>query len=165
MTPHTRLRGFTLLEVMAATVVLSIIVVVVFPVVAIMISAHAQSVSDRAGIERAAFASDRVVRLIREISIDVAGDAELTTILSDELILADGSGVRLDGTDLVLLDTSGTAHVLCEDVSAFGLTYLGADGQTATVVPGEIWRVGVAITADSVELRTAGFIRERIGGA
>ncbi len=165
MTSRAHDRGFTLLEVMAAVVVLSIIVVVVFPVVQTLLSSHAAGVSERRGIDRASYAIDRVVREIREIGIDDAGAAELTTMNTDELIESTGAGVRLDGTDLVLVDTSGDAHLLCEDVTEFTLAYIAADGETVTADLSEVWTVRVTLAAGAVELRSVAFIRERVGGA
>ncbi|MEQ8850283.1 MAG: prepilin-type N-terminal cleavage/methylation domain-containing protein [Phycisphaerales bacterium] len=165
MNRHGPQRGFTLLEVMAAVVVLSIIVVVVFPVVQTLLSSHAAGVSERRAIDRVSYAIDRVVREIREIGIDDAGSAELAVMDADELIEAGGAGVRLVGTDLRLVDSSGDEHPLCENVTAFTLDYVAADGLTTASGVADVWTIRITLVADGVELRSVAFIRERVGGA
>ncbi len=164
MSGHRPTRGFTLLEIMAAVVVLSIITVVVFPVMQTLLASHTESVSSRQDYERATFAIDRVMREIREIGIDDSGNAELTTMDSDELIEASGAGIRLSGSDLMLVDTSSVEHPLCSGVDAFTLAYIGRDGTTTTADLAEVWTVRITLTVGDAEFGTIAFIRERIGG-
>lgn len=156
--------AFTLLEVVAAVVVLSIITVVVMPVVQVTLQHYAAGVSERAAAERAAFAIDRCVRVLREVPVDDSGLAGLATMESDTVILSDGSGLELDGDTLLLRAAGGEGHPLCTGVSAFSLVYLAADGTTATTDPALIERVNVTLAADGVEMGAAAYLRGRIGG-
>lgn len=164
MTTRHAHRGFTLLEMVAAILVVSIISAVVLPVVLTSTQHYAEAVSEREAVDASAFAIDRAVRFVREIPVDDAGEAEIATIGGSSLVLDDGSGVELSGTDLVLRDTSGTAHVLCDDVDTFTLTYLSEDGVTATADRAAVWTVAIRLETRGVDLRSEAFIRERIGG-
>lgn len=156
--------GFTLLEVVASIMVLAIISVVVMPVVHATLGHYAASVSERAAAERAAFAADRCVRFIREITVDDAGVAGIATAGEEALLVADGSGLELSGQTLLLRTAGGDGHPLCTGVDGFALEYLAADGVTPTADAELIHRVNVTIVVGAVELRAAAFLRGRIGG-
>jgi len=156
--------AFTLLEMVAAMLVVSIIIAVVLPVVVTSTQHYTEAVVERAAVDEAGFAVDRAVRFVREIPVDDDGEAEITTFESGRVILDDGSGLELSSGDLLLRDSTGTPHVLCGDVDAFALAYLQDDGATPTTDRAAVWTVTIEIETRGVELSSNAFIRERVGG-
>lgn len=159
--PRPRTRAFTLLEMMVAVMVLAIIAAVVSPVISTTSDIYIQAMSVRSKSERVGFALERGVRLVREIPVAADGmSIAIRTAAADSLILEDNSGIQLDGSDLVMIDTTGRKSALCRNVTTFTLTYLASDGVTATTAtPGLTRRVNITLKADGFTLSSAAFVR------
>ena len=156
-------RGFTLLELMATMLVVSIIIVVVMPVITTAVSRYGEAAAVRRTTERVSYATDRVVRLLREIPIDANGRADIDSLTGTGVTLNDASGVRLSSGALLLAEPGGDENTLCDDITTFEIQGYAADGVTTTNDLSEIWSIRVRIVSDEVELRTLAFLRGRIG--
>lgn len=158
-------RGLTLLELIAAITVMSVIAVSVFPVIASAADAYASATRTREDTERIAFAMDRCIRLLREATgSDPVGSLDLTTATVDRVVFADGRGVGLSGTDLVYIESGQPDAPLCRDVTTFRIDYYGNDGVTSTIaIPGDTQRFVITLTTEGITLTGSAFARSRIG--
>lgn len=127
-------NGFTLLELLAAVVVMAIISVVLTPVMLAASDSYIVARQVRSDTERLAFALDRITRIVRQAPI---GESEsgvgVASASATQLVFTDGTGIQLTGDTLELLDTSGAAVPLCRGVEALTIAYTGADGLTSTL--------------------------------
>ena len=162
----TRRRAMTLLEMVASITVLSIIAVAVLPVLASSADAYASAAQTRRDTERIAFAAERCLRLLREAQAGAAaGELDVSVAQPDHVQFTDGRGIRLVGTDLVLIDPGDPDAPICRDVDTFTIRYLGADGVTDTAgTPNATQRFVVTIETGGLELSIAVFPRARIAG-
>ena len=160
-----RARGLTLLELIAAITVMSVVAVSVFPVIASAADGYASASQTRQETERIAFAMDRCIRLLREATgSDPVGSLELTTATADRIVFADGRGIALSGTDLVYIESGQADAPLCREVSAFQIDYIGNDGVTDTIsAPAETQRFIVTLSTGGQTLTGSAFARARIG--
>lgn len=155
--------AFTLVEVMVSVVVLGVIAAVTLPVVSGVTNSYAAAADVREKTERVAFAMDRCLRLLRECPAGADASAvSITSASPSAVVLGDGRGLQLSGTDLLLLSGSSTSP-LCRNVTAFVITYRGTDGTTSTQgTPGSTHCFDVSITADGVTLSGSAFPRARM---
>ena len=162
---HRRRAGLTLLELIASITIMSVIAVSVFPVIASSADAYASATQTRTRTERVAFALDRCIRLLREASgSDPVGSLDITTAAADRVVFADGRGIALSAGSLVYLESGQPDAPLCRDVSAFQISFIGADGVTDTIAtPEDTQRFNISITADGLTLTGSAFARARIG--
>lgn len=161
--PYRQPGGFTLLELVLAMIVMSVVAVIVMPVTVSATESFAQARSLREISESTLYALDRVVRLIREAPGGEATALDLIAADQDEIVFADGRGVRLTGTDLLLV--SGDAEFpLLRGVSSFELVYLESDGLTAAGEPANAQRVQIRLSAQGMDLATVVFPRALVGG-
>lgn len=161
--PARRRPAFTLVELVAAMTVLAVVAAVLAPVMSAAGDAYASAVSLRRGTERAAFAMERAVQVLREAPAGVAaGTLGVSSASTSMVLFTDNRGLELEAGVLYLLDPAGRA-VLCRGVTAFELTYLAADGQTSVIAtPAQTQRFHVRLSASGVELRAAVFARARM---
>jgi prepilin-type N-terminal cleavage/methylation domain-containing protein len=161
----TSRHAFTLVEVLAAVVVLGIIGAVVLPTVFTASTRIASAESDRRSVEQVAFAMDRVVRTLREIPLDANRAFVLPAAGATEITLDDGRRLWLDGTTLRYRDADGNEAPLCTAVDAFTLSFLAADGVTDALAsdPADTWSVHVRLEAQGVTLAAVAFPRVRAG--
>lgn len=164
-------RAFTLIELIAAIVVFSLVSMVFAGIMLESAEAYASASEARERGERASLAMDRIVRLIREIPENEAapGTPDITDASATALELGNGAAVRLSGSTLILIVPDAPAPaVLCTEVSAFELTYLGADGMELALGAGDttadIHRINVRLACGQIELRTSAFLRVALGG-
>lgn len=159
-------RGMTILEVTVSVMVLSIIAAVLAPIANAAADSYAAASAARNATERAAFAIDRVVRIIRE-SPEGANpfEAGITIAQSDLVGFIDGSRIELVGSDLQITSAGGAVNSpLCREVDDFQVTYLGADGITDTSATPELTtRCFITISTGGMELRSTVFIRVTMG--
>jgi type II secretory pathway pseudopilin PulG len=159
---RSRRRAFTLLEATVSIVILAVIAGACLPVINAMADNALAAQRTRDSAEGAAFAMERAIRLIR----DCPGGPASTGIAiasPSQLQFTDGRGLRLDATDLLLRDASGTEAVLARDVGVFELGYLAADGVTDTqAAPTQTDRITLRIVVGDLELRCAAFPRVRM---
>lgn len=147
-------RAFTLIELLAAITVMSIISVTLMPVISSATESYIVSRQIRSSTERAGFALDRITRIARQAPIG-AGDSGvgIQTAGVDSVEFTDGTGVRLLGTTLEMLVPGRNPVPLCFDVSSFAIQYLADDGLTNTSLsPTLTHRLVFTIATENVEL-------------
>ncbi len=153
----------TLLELVAAMTVISVVAAVLLPVINGAADGYASAVSTRRAVEAVAFATDRAVRLLRETPEGATpGTVGIASSSADAVRFTDGRGLRRVGDTLEVLDETGAAAVLCRGVSAFEIGYFGDNGTTPTMgTPTATQRYTVRLAASGAELRAVAFIRVR----
>ncbi len=157
-------RGLTLIEMIATITVLAIVAASVLPVVESAGAHYVESVTTRRVADRAAFAMDRVSRVLRETP-GVPGSAGLAidSIAADAIVLTNGTAIRLVGDELVLT-IDGRSGVVCGGVEAIEFVATGADGVASTLEsPAETRRLGIGMRVNGLTVRTAIFPRAALG--
>jgi len=158
-------HGFTILELLAAIVVMSIISVTLMPVMSAASESYTVSRQARSSTERAGFAIDRILRIIREapIGTDNSG-VGITTSTSSSVEFTDGSGLQLTGTTLEMLVPGSSPVPLCFDMESFEIQYLAEDGITSSAIaPSTTHRFAIILTTDNVTMSAVAFPRVWIG--
>ena len=153
-------RGITLLEMICAITVLSVIAVTVLPVINGAAENQYSAISMRRQAESAGFAMDRVVRVLRDVPLAAgAKKANITAGSATGITLSDGRAFSLSGTDLYYNDGTTNA-VLCRNVTTFAITYLGDDGVTSTLSDlMNTHRFNVQIVVGDIDLRGSAYAR------
>lgn len=171
MTPRIR-HAFTLIETIAVIVVVGVLAGVIVPVVAQSTTTFADMSEQRDRTEATSLALERIVRAFREAPDKTAsaGVPDINTATSSRLKFTDGTEVRLSGTTLWFNEPGQTESPLCQNVSAFELTYLGADGLSLNISVSANWdlvqRINVRLACTGgAELRTSVFLRCTLGGS
>lgn len=169
-TPHhqpikTKPSGFSLLELIVAVTVMSIIAVVIMPIITTSTDAYAAARDTRAGTDRVVYALERTARVVRQtpFAADESG-LDLQTVSPTQYILTDGSGFRLNGTDLELLKPGGDAFILCTDIQKLAIAYFDQAGMPIT--PADltlIHRVNLQIYTGTIMLDMYALPRSWIG--
>lgn len=157
--------AFTLLEMIAAVVVMSIIASVVMPLIVSSTDAYSVTKQARGESERALYALERLQRLVRETPW-MSDDSGIgfTAADSGSLTLESGVRVRLDTDRLVIRDAAGAEHDLCTGVTTFVIRCYDASGdEMAVIMPNEIHRVGIELACGSTTLSTYAMPRAWIG--
>ncbi len=157
--------GFTLLELLASIVVMSVISATIMPVIASASDSYVVARQVRSTTEQAAFALDRVTRITRQAPIG-ANDTGLAVVSASvrAIEFSDGTGVQLLGTTLEMLVPGDTPVPLCFEVESFSIEYLADDGVTSTLGTPELTqRFVFTIVVDGVTLKTLVFPRVWIG--
>lgn len=158
----SRLRGFTLIELMASTVIVGILAGVVAPIILQLSTAHGLSSEQRQAAQAVGAATERVVRMIREAPALTVGShsPDITTAAPSLLQFGSGHRVELIGSTLWLTVPGESASPLLQNVSLFNLTYLGDDGVTDTSLSLLVTqRINIRLAAGGFEIDTAAFIR------
>jgi prepilin-type N-terminal cleavage/methylation domain-containing protein len=169
--------AFTLVEMIAAIVVMSVVAAVVLPTVSAASDQMAAANAERLAAEEAAFAADRVARELREIPLNTATAAlALTDAQADRIVWSNPrgvpagefvSGIDLDTGAIVLLDGAGNARVLIDEVTAFEIRYVDESGVQVTDAATRAQRTHhfeVRLVARGVEYRVTAFPRVLVGG-
>lgn len=161
-----RRRGLTLVEMIATITVLGVVGATVLPVIEASGAHFAESASLRRAADRVSFAMDRISRVLREIpAAEQGGGLAIEAITASEIVLTNGTRIRLDG-DRLLLEIDGRVGTVCDHVSEFEIIATGADGVTSTAAsPQETRRIGIGIVAEGFSVRSAVFPRACMGGA
>ena len=158
-------RAMTLVEMVAAIVVLSIVGAMVLPIMSGATDAYAESVAVRRASERAGYAMERSIRLLRDAPAGAGtGEVGVASASVDSVTFTDGRGLVLRGDTLMLSTPSGESP-LAAGVRGFSLGYIGADGVTSVIAsPRQTQRFTIAINVDGLELRSAAMPRIRMVG-
>jgi prepilin-type N-terminal cleavage/methylation domain-containing protein len=153
-------RGISLLEMICAITVLSVIAVTVLPILSSAADNQYSAVALRRQAEAAGFAMDRITRVLRDVPLAAgAKKADITAGSATGITLADGRAFSLSGTDLYYNDGTTNA-VLCRNVTTFALTYLGDDGVTSTLADlKSTRRFNVQIVVGDIDLRGSAYAR------
>ncbi len=158
-------HGFTLLELLASIIVMSIISVTLMPVIGAASESFAVARQVRSSTERAGFALDRVTRVIRQAPIGANNTGVgVSSATASSLTFSDGTGFQLIGTTLEMLVVGNDPVPLCLDVDEFQVVYIGDDGVSNTVnTPTTTHRFMVRVETDGIELTTVVHPRVWIG--
>ncbi len=158
-------RGFSLLEMIIAMTVMSVIAAVIMPVIVSSTDAYAVARDTRADTDRVLYALERSARLVREapFAADESGLA-VQVGSATRFILTDGSGLRLSGDQLELLKPGGQSSVLCSGIDRVQFTYYDSSGAPMTIVnPSQIHRVCMRIQSGAVDMEMYAMPRSWIG--
>lgn len=155
-------RAFTLVELVATMVVVSVLAAASAPLILRAADAYADASSQRESAERLGLAMDRAVRMLREAP-GVPADPDAVDIAAAEaqrVELGDGASLELVGSTLRLTTSDGQTAPLARNVASFNLEYLGDDGETDTSdEPQSTRRINITIGVDGMELRASVFLR------
>lgn len=160
-----RSRGLTLLEAVLSIVITAIIAATIAPVIGASTESYATATISRRYSDQAAYAMERIVRLLREMPLDEEDDQRLgvSSAGPGRLLLSDGRGLELNGDSLFLIEADGLMGLLCESVSAFEIEFLNADGTASVAADSELAHVAhVRLVAHGFELRTRAFPRVKL---
>jgi prepilin-type N-terminal cleavage/methylation domain-containing protein len=169
--PDRQRRGFTLVELIATIVILSVLGSVASSFLLTAINAYTSS-SIRAQLHgEASVAMERMVREFRKIpkNTSASGNAPLVNTVTSNSITWNGtSTLSMSGTQLMFADAGATARALLNDVTSFSVqAYDESNSALATSLSGSacdsIRRIQVTITMQrygvTETLRTRTFIR------
>jgi len=156
--------AFTLVEMMVSIVVMAMVGVVTLPITMSATDAFVESSKARRTAEDAAFALERIVRLLRDIPAGATrAELGITAATGDSIRFFDGRGIELAGTDLLERMVDGSSGVLCANVREFALTLRMDDATTsAAATPAAAQRIEVSLTVNEFRLDTVVLPRIRI---
>ncbi|MEM7627988.1 MAG: prepilin-type N-terminal cleavage/methylation domain-containing protein [Planctomycetota bacterium] len=157
-------QGFTLVEVLAAIVVISIIGSIVVPVLTTLSRRHVDAVRERASVQAMSHAADQIVRLLRESPTRSDGSLAISVSAPDQIRFSDGRGLEFAAGDLVLHLDDGRSGTLLEAVDVFEIELLDAAGAAAPAEPGEAWRIRYRVETGEQVVAGVVFPRARLGG-
>jgi len=157
--------GFTLIELIAAITVMSIITVSIMPVIGAAGESYAVARQVRSSTERAGYALDRITRITRQAPVGAGNSGVgVASAGSTSLVFTDGTGVQLTGTTLEMLVPGENPVPLCFDVSSFTVEYFGDDGVSNTILtPTQTHRFGFKVITENVEMSVVVLPRVWIG--
>jgi len=162
---YANLHAFTLLELMAAIVVMSIISVVLLPVLTSASESYTTTREVRARTEHMAFALDRIARMIRQapIGADDSG-VGIQTATANSVVFADGTGIELSSGQLELVVPGESNALLCDGVDSLSIQYFANDGITSTLAtPTDTHRISVTLTSGQLTMSVVAHPRVWIG--
>lgn len=159
--PRYARPGLTLVEVICAITILSVIAAVVLPVLSGATDAYANASNTRHAVDSAAYAIERAVRLLRDAPPGtVQGAVGIAAATPQSVTFTDGRGLELSNGTLFLRQNATTTAPLCRNVTAFNLSYLSRDGVTSVIAaPTTTHRFNITLIAAGMELRTSAFPR------
>jgi len=159
-------RGATLVEMIVSITVLAVVASVALPVIHGATDAYAGASTARRTSERAAYAMERIIRLLRDTPAGtLPGEVGIRAASAESVTLTDGRGVALDQGRLLQTDAAGEVGVLCEDVDRFEIAFVGDDGVTDVLTdPRSSQRFHIVLVVGGFELRTCVFPRVRVVG-
>jgi len=151
---HPKSRGFTLLELLAAVVVMSIISVTLMPVIGGASESYVAARDVRQSTESVALALDRITRIVRKAPIGAGyTGVDVTSSSTSSVVFSDGSGVQLSGSTLEMPVPGASPAPLCFNVDSFTVDFIGEDGVTDTsLTPTQTHRFGFTIVSNGVEM-------------
>ncbi len=160
--PRTRNSAFTLIELTMAMVIIGIISAVITPVILSATDTYATSRTLRSESQNIFFAIDRITSIVREAPPGTATRLGVSNASPTSLVFSDGTGFRLNGTDIEMTGAQGNAP-LARDVSGLTITFLDDDGQSPPDQPANAHRLRVAISSGSQDFVFYIFPRVNVG--
>ena len=152
-TPRIR-RAFTLLEVVAAIVVMSVISAVLMPVITSAADSYTVARDVRARTERVGYALDRLTRVVRQAPIG-SGNLGVGVVSASETSVefSDGTGFQLNDNTIEMLVPGAAPQPLCRQVETLEILYLEDDGVTSSIAsPTNTHRFVISITSGNLEM-------------
>lgn len=156
-------RAFTIIELVLSMLIIAIIAGVVAPVTISATDAYAKARTLREASENAAFAIDRVTRILHEAPAGVATRLDVLTATPTTLIFTDSHGLRLNGHTLEMMTPDG-AFPIARSVSAFEIRYIDDDGISLAVPNANAHRLHVTLQVGPVTLSAVIFPSVNLGG-
>ena len=150
--------GFTLLELVATMLVLSVISVVLAPVITSATDSYASARELRDVSDETAFALSTIVRVWREAPAGQADRLAIVTADEQSVGFADGTGLRLRDGTLERVEADGSFPVV-RGVEQLRFEYIGADGRTPAVRASQAQRVHITLTVRGMTLTAVAFPR------
>lgn len=150
--------GFSLLELVATMLVLSIVSVVLAPVITSATDSYATAREGRDISDETAFALATIVRVWREAP---SGDVERLAIIAADtrsVEFGDGTGLRLNAGTLERIEADGAFPVV-RRVDDLRFDYVGADGRTAADQPSQAHRIHITLTVRGFTMTAVAFPR------
>lgn len=157
-TTQSHRGGFTLLELVATMLVLSIVSVVLAPVITSATDSYATARELRDVSDETAFALATIVRVWREAP---AGEFERLAINAADaqsVEFGDGTGLRLNAGTLERVEADGAFPVV-RRVDDLRFDYIGADGLTAADQPSQAHRIHITLTVRGFTMTGVAFPR------
>lgn len=154
-------RGFSLIEMVASLVLVSVIAAVLAPVLNSAADEIAAARELRQASDDAGFAMASVTRILREATPGESVNLGLSGADATSVVFLDGRGVRLRGDVLEMLTDAGAAP-LARGVTNFEVIYLATDGVTPCP-PQDAQRFHVTLTVRGLTL--AGVVFPRVNAA
>ena len=166
-------RGFTLIEFLATMVILATIAGVAGSIIFSAVDGYAAA-SARAQLQsELSVALDRIVRELRSLATQdpQTGAPDLVSMASQSMTWGNGSGVRLSGNILEVIDAGGAPARLASDVTQFTVTAFDENGSVIALPLDDagcdsVRRVGVTLAATrngtTEQIRTRIFLRATI---
>ncbi len=167
---HNSHPGFTLIELIAVIVIISTLSSVVGSLVHESVKIYAGASAQREAQERHGFALERMVRAMREAAplVGSTGTPGLVTADINQCAFEDGTAFQLSGTDVLMTPAGGASGPLARNVTAFELSYIGEDGVMLNFGGGdtvdEVRTIWIHLQSESVDTRTAVYLRAAMGG-
>lgn len=158
-------RGFTLLELMAAVVIMGIIGAVLLPVISSSSEAYTTTRDVRNRSEQVAQALDRITRIVRQapIGADNTGIG-VSHATQSALEFSNGTGFTFSGNQIDMHVPGRSDAKLCTGVDVMSIQYLGADGVSSTLAtPAATHRIVVTVTSGDLRMSTIAHPRVWIG--
>lgn len=166
-TSPPRVFGFTLIELIAVIVVLSIISAVLSGVIYQSSEGYAASEQQLRGTDQAGFVLEKVGGYLKGLGESSPGVPDLASITPTGFEQGDGRIVDYDGVSLGVTRTGEPRRLLAQSVDSFSIDYFDTAGETITPTdPGAAERVAVAqisVTINGATLRTRVFLRANLG--
>lgn len=158
-------RAMTLLEMMAAVLILSIAATAALPIIDAASRTYTESARTRTETARLRYAVDRITRVLRQAPMgEVIGTLGIERFGDGLIEFTDGTGVQLEGDTLLLLDGDLDDAILLMGVSVFEIVALADDGSTtlAPAAAAEADRFRLRLATPATELRTIVYPRVRM---
>lgn len=165
MNHGTSRRAFTMLEMIAAVIVMSIIAAVITPVISSASEHYTTTRQIRTQTEQMAFAVDRMARMLRQAPIGSGGSGVgISSATASSITFSDGTGFLLDSGRIEMLVPGQSNALLCPDIDTMIIEYLASNGVTSTLATPELThRVAVTLTSGDLRMSILIFPRVWIG--
>jgi len=150
--------GFTLLELVATMLVLSIISVVLAPVITSATDSYAGARHLREVSDDTAFAMAAIVRVWREAPPGSAERLAIVTADAQSVEFRDGTGLRISGSVLERVEADGSFPIV-RGVDQLRFEYIGEDGRTPATEPARAQRIHITLTVRGFTMSAVAFPR------
>lgn len=155
-----RARGMTLVEMVIAIIVVSIVLAASAPIIANVFRDYITTRSALDATSKARLAVERIVREIRDVNFNFgAGAYQFTTMTPTNATFTKTDGttvaVTVAGSNVNLSYNSGPAQLLTDDLNALTIDYFQQDGATPTADPALVRFVRIGLDLNVRDTATA----------